>query len=576
MPNKVPSRQPQNHFRLEDDFPAFFNRCFLGDSRNMISIPDGTVSLIVTSPPYFSIKDYSLDGTQEQAHSTRKKGQIGDLVNFEEFLEALLQVWKECCRVLQPNGKLIINVPLLPMLKKDLNTHENRHIFDLNAEIQQSILSSIPDLFLLDTYIWNRTNPSKKLMFGSYPYPSNFYAQNTIEFVAVYVKRGPARKVKAEVKELSRLSQKEWIEYTKQVWDIPIPSKADKGYGAHSALMPEEIVRRCVKLYSFVGDVVLDPFAGSGTTLKVAAELGRNFVGYELVDEYAPLINSKIGSEVCVKERNKKRVPSEPSPVPNRLLNKVVNADVFDFLQKLPDACIPLTCVDPPYNLGKGDWDTWESDMAFQAFTRGWFAEVARVTSADGAIYVFNTPRNAALLLRYAERLGFELRNWITWDKRDGFAPARNRFVPAQETILFLTRSNSKNSFNPERVRVPYDSTSRIKAASTRGILKDGKRWFPNPDGKLCTDVWHFPSERHQTKVDGRIQAPIHPTQKPIALVERIILASSEPGDVVLDCFMGSGTTAVAAMKHRRNFIGCESNADFHQFATLRVRQFSE
>ena len=104
-------------------------------------------------------------------------------------------------------------------------------------------------------------------MFGSYPYPRNFYAQNTSEFITVYVKDGTSEKVSKEIKEASRLTQKEWVKYTKQIWRIPIPNKNDLAFGEHSAIMPEEIVNRAIRLYSMVDDLVLDPFAGSGTTL---------------------------------------------------------------------------------------------------------------------------------------------------------------------------------------------------------------------------------------------------------------------------------------------------------------------
>lgn len=134
-------------------------------------------------------------------------------------------------------------------------------------------------------------------MFGSYPYPRNFYAQNTSEFITVYVKDGkPDNNVPEEIKEKSKLSEKEWVEYTKQIWNIPIPGKDDIAFGKHSAIMPEEIARRCIKLFTFVGDIVLDPFAGSGTTLKVAKELERNFVGYEIMETYKPIIEKKLKS----------------------------------------------------------------------------------------------------------------------------------------------------------------------------------------------------------------------------------------------------------------------------------------
>lgn len=262
----------------------------------MEELPDNSIHLVITSPPYFNIKDYAKDGKQENHHSQQKKGQIGDIADYQLFIKELQKVWKECERVLTPNGKLVINTPLMPMKKKDLNTHYNRHIFDLNADIQQSILyRKGTEMFLFDTYIWNRTNASKKLMFGSYPYPRNFYAQNTSEFITVYVKDGkPTTKVSDEIKKKSQLTETEWVEFTKQIWDIPIPNKNDIAYGKHSAIMPEEIVYRCVRLFTFEGDLVLDPFTGSGTTLKVAKELNRNYIGYEIMESYKPLIEKKL------------------------------------------------------------------------------------------------------------------------------------------------------------------------------------------------------------------------------------------------------------------------------------------
>jgi DNA modification methylase len=263
-------------------------------SKEMIEIADNSIDLIITSPPYFNIKDYSKDGYQETAHSKSLEDDVGNVDSFDTYLSEMLIVWKECYRVLKPNGKLCVNVPLLPMLKNEYNTHYNRHIFDLQSSIQNSILNNT-ELYLMDIYIWNRTNSTKRLMFGSYPYPRNFYAQNTTEFITVYVKDGlPINNVPKAIKEMSKLTQTEWTTYTKQIWDIPIPNKKDKAFGIHSAIMPEEIVKRCVKLFSYVGDTVLDPFTGSGTTLRVAKKLKRNFIGYEIYDNYKDIIETKL------------------------------------------------------------------------------------------------------------------------------------------------------------------------------------------------------------------------------------------------------------------------------------------
>lgn len=553
--------------------PRPFNRVVIGDSRQMLELENESVDLVVTSPPYFSIKDYSKDGYQSKKHSESKTGQLGDIAQFDEFIHELLSVWRECFRVLKPNGKLVINTPLMPMLKKVYSTHENRHIFDLNAEIQYSILTGIKGAYLMDTYIWNRSNPSKSLMFGSYPYPTNFYAQNTIEFVTVYVKEGPSRSRLDEQKAASKLTQKEWVEMTKQIWQIPVPNKSDSAFGKHSALMPEELARRCIKLYSFVGDVVLDPFTGSGTTLKVAKELDRKYFGYELVDEYVESINKKVGSNVCIKRSRKRTEPEVKSRVhvPTNLINKVMESDVFEYLKRIPEHSVDLVCVDPPYNLGKGDWDTFRSEFEFFAFTRAWIDAIIPKLRPGGSLYIFNTPRNCAFILAHLENRGLQFENWITWDKRDGFSSSRKRFVPMQESILYYSIPGAERTFNADQVRVPYESETRIAAATKRGILKDGKRWYPNPDGKMCTDVWHITSARHKSKVAGKLQKATHPTPKPLELIERIIRASSNVGDVVLDCFAGTGTTAVAAIGLNRRFVGCDASSEYVVISNERI-----
>lgn len=224
----------------------------------MNEVPDNSVDLIITSPPYFNIKDYTKNGTQDLQHSAQHVEDLGALEKYEDYLLGLLKVWLECYRALKPNGKLCINAPLMPMLKKVLNTHYNRHIFDLHADIQHSILHDLnntlknkPKMFLLDVYIWKRANPTKRLMFGSYPYPRNFYAQNTIEFIGVFVKDGKPKQPTEEQKEQSQLTQEEWVEFTKQIWEIPIPNKNDIAFGKHAALsnLLYEYRSRIIPLY---------------------------------------------------------------------------------------------------------------------------------------------------------------------------------------------------------------------------------------------------------------------------------------------------------------------------------------
>lgn len=274
----------------------YINKIFYKSATDMKEIPDGAVNLIITSPPYFNIKDYN-EGTNKTFVTKKKRNDVGSINNIEKYLDKMDEIWSECERVLAPNGKLIINVPLMPMIKKNYSTHYNRDILDLQSMIQNRI-SRLKHMHLMDLYIWNRTNSTKKLMFGSYPYPNNFYNNNIIEFMTVYVKDGKPIKPTKTIKEASKLSKEEWLEFTKQIWEISIPNKSDKAFGKHPAIMPEEIVRRFIKMFSFVEDLILDPFTGSGTTLKVAKELNRNYVGYEIYKEnYKEIIKLKLNEK---------------------------------------------------------------------------------------------------------------------------------------------------------------------------------------------------------------------------------------------------------------------------------------
>lgn len=246
----------------------------------------------------------------------------------------------------------------------------------------------------------------------------------------------------------------------------------------------------------------------------------------------------------------------------------------FDFLRRIDDGVADLAVIDPPYNMRKADWDTFKSEKYFFEFTYSWIDALLPKLRQDGSLYIFNTPYNSAFILQYLAGKGLRFQNWITWDKRDGMGGARRRFSNGQETIVFFTKGKN-HTFNYDDVRVPYESVERIEHAKKRGILKNGKRWFPNEKGRLCGEVWHIASERHKNKVNGKTRKMDHITPKPFDLVERIIRASSKPGDIVLDCFAGSGTTAVVAKTLQRNFLCCDINKEYVKIARNRLK-FSE
>lgn len=244
--------------------------------------------------------------------------------------------------------------------------------------------------------------------------------------------------------------------------------------------------------------------------------------------------------------------------------------DCFEFLSKLEDQRVDLAVLDPPYNLGKADWDAFDTEQEFFDFTYSWIDALLPKIRKDGSLYIFNTPYNSAFILQYLVSKQLKFQNWITWDKRDGMGGARRRFSNGQETILFFTKG-TRHTFNYDDVREPYRSTERMRHAKTKGILKNGKRWFPNPNGRLCGEVWHFSSARHKSKVNGKVKSMGHATPKPLDLVERIIAASSNKSDLVLDCFVGTGTTALAAKRLGRKFICADSNLEYVEMARRRV-----
>ena len=237
------------------------------------ALPDESVACVITSPPYWNIVDYGFEG------------QLGT-GTYEEYIGELLGVWRQCERILEPNGKLCINVPIMPIAKSVMPGQHTRHIKNLSSDIEGAILAELA-LERFSLYAWQKQTTEK--MFGSYPYPPNIFEQNTLEFINVLVKPGKPKTLPPAIKEASRLTQKQWMNLSQQVWRL---YPADVKRAAHPAPFPEALPNRLVAMYTFAacaagdvtfpGDVVVDPFCGTGATCVAAKRLGRHYVGIDL------------------------------------------------------------------------------------------------------------------------------------------------------------------------------------------------------------------------------------------------------------------------------------------------------
>jgi modification methylase len=243
-------------------------------------MPDGSVDLIVTSPPYWSAVEY--------------EGQADAWPSYEAYLADMLSVWKQCARVLRPNGKLCINAPIMPIPKAIIEQH-TRHLKNIAFDLEHSILDAT-DLERYSLFVWQKQ--TSKMMFGSYPYPGNIIENNTIEFINVYVKPGKPPKFDPDLKEANKLSRTEWMDLAQQVWFMyPEDIKRE---GDHPAPYPIKLPSRLMKLYTygafagFAGEIVLDPFVGTGTTCVAAKSMGRRFIGIDIAQRYLDIAAARV------------------------------------------------------------------------------------------------------------------------------------------------------------------------------------------------------------------------------------------------------------------------------------------
>ncbi|MGC9101424.1 MAG: DNA methyltransferase [Caldisericum sp.] len=251
-------------------------KIYLADARSMYEIDNESVDLVVTSPPYWQIKDYGVEG------------QIGYGQSLHEYLKDLYRVFSECYRVLKGSSRLCVNIGDQFARSEIYGSYK---VIPIHAEV----ISMCEEIGFdyMGSIIWQKKTTMNTtggaVVMGSYPYPNNGIVEIDYEFILIFKKKGK-RHISKDMKEMSKLSKEEWKEYFSGHWKFNGAKQLE-----HEAVFPEELPKRLIKMYSFVGDRVLDPFAGSGTTLKVALELGREAVGYEINPKFVEIIKNKVG-----------------------------------------------------------------------------------------------------------------------------------------------------------------------------------------------------------------------------------------------------------------------------------------
>jgi len=254
---------------------------FQADSRRLSFISDESVYLVVTSPPYWTLKKYN-----------DHDDQLGDVEDYEKFLRELDKVWKHCYRVLVPGGRLVCVVGDVCLSRRKNN---GRHtVVPLHASIQEHCRkigydNLAPIIWYKITNAQYEANGNGAGFLGK-PYEPNGIIKNDIEFILMERKHGGYRKPSIPTRVLSVISDENHKQWFQSIWSGVTGASTRQ----HPAPYPEELAERLIRMFSFVGDTVLDPFMGTGTTMTAAAKWGRNSIGVELDPHYFELANNRI------------------------------------------------------------------------------------------------------------------------------------------------------------------------------------------------------------------------------------------------------------------------------------------
>ena len=254
------------------------HKIIFGDSRSLNKIKDKSVQLIITSPPYWQLKDYGSDN------------QIGFNDSYEDYINNLNLVWSECYRVLADGCRLCINIGD----QFARSVYYGRYkVIPIRTEIIRFCETIGMDY--MGAIIWQKTTTMNTsgggAVMGSFPYPRNGILKIDYEFILIFKKLGTPPKVTKEQKQKSIISKEEWNKYFSSHWNF----NGTKQF-KHIAMFPEELPKRLIKMFSFADETVLDPFAGSGTTSLAAMKLGRNSIGYEINQDFLPIMQEKFSS----------------------------------------------------------------------------------------------------------------------------------------------------------------------------------------------------------------------------------------------------------------------------------------
>lgn len=254
---------------------------------------------------------------------------------------------------------------------------------------------------------------------------------------------------------------------------------------------------------------------------------------------------------------------------------EIWKGDSILWLKSLPSESVDLVFADPPYNIKKAEWDTFESQEKYIEWSLQWIEEASRVLKKNGSLYICGFSEILADL-KHPSMKFFKGCRWIIWHYKNK-ANLGNDWGRSHESILHLRKSKNF-TFNVDAVRISYGNhTLKYPVhpqAATSQYGKDkngGKLWSPNPLGAKPRDVLEIP-----TISNGAEEKTPHPTQKPEELLRKIILASSNEGDLVIDPFLGSGTTIVAAQQLKRRWKGCDISSEYCNWSSDRIELVKE